>query len=551
MGNSAPATIYSSTVYSDPAVAYDPDARAKPPRADVVTAANYRDLLHRDPPGGTTDNRWRQVRQGYRGVPYVAIRAIMDLVGGASANVMRRKKNPRARVTFGPGGAVAKSTPLGHQQGRDEDSVPLDDYDHPAARLVRCPNPNESFGEFLAKVVLQNRLTGVGPVWKVGSKLAPEKPVELWALRTPLMYPLYQLSGQYPHGAWRVMPYSQPGGLGVLPAGLGATGALIPGEDVARFLDPHPEIDWDGYSPLTAGATQLDVFDAVEQSRKSAMDRGVNLDVVVVAPGAPKEAAERMQASLENRHMGADKARRAAVFAPELGLADKFSVTTLGAAAKDMDYPTGWEQGLKFVLALFGVPPIIAGLGSAGSYAEAYAARQQFYDRQEDYLNRLAVWFDRECLNPWEEFEGELTLKIKPKPIDDKELREKQYEADKDILTVNQRHALRDRPPVEGGDVPAELYNQWLAKRIMPEPEPDPTAATLGGQGQGEELPGGEGGPPRPDNPQGEGSLAPRKAMSALLDSAGGSLVRPPTQGRRRRKRVRAVVSRVLKSLED
>ena len=255
-----------------------------------------------------------------------------------------------------------------------------------------------------------------------------------------------------------------------------------------------------------------------------------------------------MQASLENRHMGADKARRAAVFAPETGM-DKFNIQTLGAAAKDMDYPTGWEQGLKFVLALFGVPPIVAGLGSAGSYAEAYAARQQFYDRQEDYLNRLAVWFDRAFLNPWEEFEGELTLKIKPKPIDDKELREKQYEADKDILTVNQRHALRDRPPVEGGDVPAELYSQWLAKRIMPEPEPDP-AAMLGGAQPGGELPDQENGPPRPDNPQGEGSLAPRKAMSAILDSAGGALVRPAQRGRKRR-RVRAVVSRVLKSLED
>jgi hypothetical protein len=61
------------------------------------------------------------------------------------------------------------------------------------------------------------------------------------------------------------------------------------------------------------------------------------------------------------------------------------------------------------------------------------------------------------------------------------------------------------------------------------------------------------GGPPRPENPQAEGSLAPRKAMSALTDSAGGALVRPPQQGRRmrRRKGVRAVVARVLKSLES
>jgi hypothetical protein len=551
------------TIYSDGV--FDPDRRARPAPADFRAARDYRNLQVADPPGAWGENRWRQAEH-FRGVPYVAIRAVMDLVGGSSFTVMRREKG-KNRTTFGPNGSVAKSAAQSQQEGRDEDYTPCEDYDEYPARLVFCPNPNESFGELLAKMVLQNRLTGVGPLWSVGSESDPARPVEIWALRTPFMYPLYQMSEQYPNGAWRVNPYRAPGWFGALPQGLGAAGAIIPGEDVKRFLDPHPLIDWDGWSPLTAGAVQLDVFDAVEASRKSAMDRGLNLDVVIVMPGATDENVRSVTGSLEARHMGAEKARRVGVLAPppDNGPGQKFAIEQLGTSPKDMDYREGWEQTLKFVLALFGVPPIVAGLGESGSYAEGYAARQQFYDRQEDYLNRIAVWFTREFLRPWERFPGEYELKVKPKPIDDKELKEKQYAADADILTVNQRHALRDRPPVEGGDVPAELYLQWLGKKVVPEPEQPQGLDPFGGQPGEQQIPGQDAGqpqpavpdsgPPRPDNPQGNGSLpdrVPKAAMSSSVGSAGGFLV-PPAAGRmrkRRRKGLRGFLKAELKALE-
>jgi hypothetical protein len=553
--NTFPATVYSSTVYSD--TAFDPAARAKPSAADFQTTALFRDSLERDIPGSWSDNRLRQVEH-FRSVPYIAIRAVMDLVGGSTFQLLRKRRKPKGKTTFGPG-VVAKSTPQTQQQGRDEDYTPFEDYDHPLSGLMRRPNPNESMGEFAARIVLQNRLTGIGPVWKIGSKSNPAKPVQLWALRTPFMYPLYQVSDQYPHGAWRVNPYRTPGWAGILPVGLGAAGAVIPGEDVARFIDPHPIIDWDGWSPLTAGAVQLDVFDAVEESRKSAMDRGLSLDTVIVAPGMSPEAVNRLREGLEARHMGAAKSRRVAVLAPELGLADKFNVQTISATPRDMDYQQGWEQALKFVLALFGVPPIIAGLGEAGSYAAGYAARQQFYDRQEDYLGRLATWMDREFCDPWESYPDEFMVRIKPRPIDDKEMSEKKHARQCQVgtITYNESRMKDDLPPVAGGDMPVSVYVAKAQAEAMPQPDP---MAAMGG-GEGEEKPGEPGageksGPPRPANRMGAGSLPPRaKAMGELAGSAGGFLV-PPTMGRLRKRKgrkrgVRAVVARVLKSLEE
>lgn len=567
--HSVTTSVYSTTVYSDGS--FDPDKRAQPPASDWRTARDFRNLLTADPPGVWADNRFRQVEH-FRSVPYIAITRVMGLVGGASCPLMRRNRKPKNKTTFGPNGTIAKATPTSQQQGRDEDYTPFEDYDHPLAKLVRSPNPNESMGEFLAKVVLQNRLTGVGPVWAVGSKSNPARPVEMWALRTPFMYPLYQQNQTYPNGAWKINPYRAPGWFGATPGGMGAGGAIIPAEDVKRFLDPHPIIDWDGWSPLTAGAVQLDVFDSVETSRKSAMDRGLNLDVLAIVPGATDKAVDSLTASLEARHGGASKSRRVAVLAPPTAMGEKFTVSNLSTNPREMDYQQTYQQTLEFVLALFGVPSAVAGFGSEVNYASWFASRQQFYDSQEDYLNRIAVWFTREFLRPWESYPGEFVLKIKPKPIGDKELSEKQFERQLkyDLLTYNQALAKDDLPPVEGGDVLVSVYIARQTQKAMPQPAAGDAKSDAAKEPGGAAPPFGkpETAPvalppsaPRPANPAAVGSLAPRKAMSSatssamssLVGSEGGALVPPSTgrMGRRKKRGLRPVLSRLLKALSE
>ena len=550
--NSVTAHVYSSTVYSD-GRGFDPDARAKPTTADFRTAAQFRDYLEMDPPGSWSENRDRQVAH-YRSVPYIAIQKVMGLVGGSSYQLMRRNRKPKGKTTFAPG-VVAKSTPQAQQQGRDEEYTPFEDYDHPLAALIRCPNPNESMGEFAAKVVLQNRLTGVGPVWAVPNSAG--KPVQLWALRTPFLYPLYQNSQQYPNGAWRVNPYRAPGWFGALPVGMGSAGAVLPAEDVKRFLDPHPVIDWDGWSPLTAGAVQLDVFDAVEVSRKAAMDRGLNLDVVAIVPGIERDGVDLLRQQVEGRHMGADKSKRFFVMSSPLG-DSKPTIQTINSTPREMDYESGWDQTLKFVLALFGVPAVVAGIGDTSStYATWYAARQQFYDCQEDYLNRLSVWFTRELLRPWESYPDEFVLRIKPRPIDDREMAEKKHARQCQVgtITLNESRAKDDLPPLPDGD---ELLPVALAKRQQAAaPQPQPGADPFGGgdeDGGAKPAPGGakpDAGPPRPDNPGARNSLPPRvKSMGTMVGSAGGFLV-PAGRVPVRKKRARRVLRGVLKSLEQ
>lgn len=452
---------------------------------------NFLQYLRSDPPGGWTDNRYVQA-QHYRGVPYIAIDCIMALVRGSSFEFLKKKKRDRNRSTFGPG--LTKALPTPQQRGQDEDYTPFADEDFVPSRLVSRPNGSETFGEFAAKLVLQNKLTGVGPVWAVPN--ADGKPVELWALKTPLLYPLWQRTQDYPNGAWRVTPYAPVGWQGATPGGLSMAGALLPGEEVKRFMSPHPFLDWDGFSSLSAGARELDVLDSIEESRKAAMDNGLQLDAMLIVPGLDADEARKLQKDMTERQGGSRNSRRFGVVAPPGGLNDKFDLKTFGQSVRDMDFPNGWDQHVKFVLALFGVPASVAGLSNDTSYSERYAARQQFHDSQENFLECLGTFFTKVICWPWCSFAGEYLVRIRPKPIDDKELAEKVHarQLQNQTITLNESRAKDDLPPLAGGDVPADLYWQMKQQELMPQQMPgmegmpgqpgaggDPLAQLLGG----------------------------------------------------------------------
>lgn len=507
-------------------LSHDWPTRATPDAQQRQQGFVFLQTMRRSPPGTGTDNRWEQVRH-YRGVVYIAIRAIMSLAGGATYECLKRKKRHRGRTTFGPRGSVAKSVALPQSHGRDEDYVPVDDLEHPIAARLERPNPNETFGELTGKIILQNRLTGLGPLWAVPN--AKGRPVELWALKTPYLYPLWQASKQYPNGVWRVMPQASAGWSGSLPHGLSMSGAMLPGEEVKRFLEPHPMIDWDGWSPLTAGAHELDVLESIQESRKSAMDQGLNLDVVAILPGMDQSELNRFTASTTEKAAGSRNHRKFIAFAPPAGTGpqDKPLLETLGQSPKDMDYSTGYGQHVKFALALFGVPDAVAFLSEAGSYSQDYSAQRAFQSRQKQFFNDIASWYTKVLCWPWESFPGEYLIHIKLPPIEDVELLEKQLQTDKGIRSVNERRAQRDLPPVEDGDWPEDIFLEVLKQRVAPPPQPmpgaegvpqegdeqgagDPLAALLGTGPQS--APGGV---PQPDNDAAEGSGVPTVGKAA------------------------------------
>jgi hypothetical protein len=84
----------------------------------------------------------------------------------------------------------------------------------------------------------------------------------------------------------------------MLPGPVASGGAIIPAEQVTQLKFKHPLYRYDGYSPLTAGAEQMDILEMIDRSRWSAFQRGVNTNLVLEVD--PVKGATVKQEDLNN-----------------------------------------------------------------------------------------------------------------------------------------------------------------------------------------------------------------------------------------------------------
>lgn len=453
------------TLYSDNSFAHAADNALRTQRQ---AGFHLLDQFRANPPGVWLDNKYEE-SQHHRGVPFVAINAIMDVLHCASVTVGRRKRS-KNKSTLPAGDKLTKSIAT-QQQGSsaNEDYEPVSD--HPICRLIQQPNPNDTFGQILSYLALQNRLTGVGPLWTVPNE--DGKPVELYALPTALTTPQWQKTPEFPHGAWRVQPFYASGGLGYLPGPFSGTGVIVPNDEIKRFMEPHPLFRWDGKSPLSAGAFQLDVLEEIDQARWAAFDHGVTMDAVLQVDGFDEPQIARLEAKMEAKHQGARNHRRFLILSGQLGT-EKTRLNSFSQSPKEMDFNASWEQMVGFVLAIFGVPKSVAGLSMASSYSELYAALRQFYQRQKAFAFRLAEFLTKAIAWPYCKFPGEYRVQVELPTLDDPDLQEKQLGLDcqYDTVLYNEVRKLRNRPPVPGGDVPVSIYVAMKTQEFAPEPQP-------------------------------------------------------------------------------
>lgn len=404
--------------------------------------------LRRDPPGQATDNRLVQSFKD-TGIPYLAITAIANALAGSTVRVKLRNDSPDIQP-------VTKSTSQANSQQRDHELVDAP-RDHPLCKLFTKLNPNDTFEDVMTDIVLQYCLTGTAPIWLVPSKLGP--PCELYVLKTGLML-AGPASPEYPGGTWRYQQYYPAGPYGTMPSPASGMGILIDARQVKRFRLRHPLWSWDGYSPLTAGGVQLDVLNAIDESRKSAMDHGFNPDAIATIAGADKAGLDRAKAEFENKHGGARNARKIA-FTNGSGI----DIKPLSTNPKEMDYGSGWDQMVKYALALFGVPPGTAGIAEATSYAQLYASLRQFYSlKMQPLAKALGSFFTKHLA---ETVDPDAVIQIDVPDIDDKEFEQKKWDsaAQNGFVSANEyRGAVLSLNPQEGGDTIPAIEQQKQAE---------------------------------------------------------------------------------------
>ncbi len=426
------------------------------------------DQLRRDVAGQWTDNRLEQSAH-YRGVIYVAIRAIMDAIYSTTIQLNRKHRKFHATSLR----RLEKALPTPAANTEDEQFRPFDDPGHSLVKLMDRPNRTETFNELLAQLVLQYHLTGSGLMWANPNDY--DVPAELYVIPTALAY-AQPATPDFPEGWWRVTSYYPSGGYGILPSPLMGGGAPVDARDIFVFKNPHPLWRWDAMSPLTAVSTQLDVLEAIDLSRWSAMESGLTPDMVIMAPGVNQKQLDVWLEKLKQTNIGKRNHRKVMAVGGDQGDA-KFDVKFPSQSAKDMDFTGGWDQMVAFALAAFGVPKSVAGLATTGSYAELYAALKQFHTLTlRPLVARMGEWLTRHLAHIWgEDFAIQLDLPT----IDDQQLQETQLATDlaHDGLTYNEYRAIRGRKPVPGGEVLCSVYvqqQQAKAQAAMQAQQPQP-----------------------------------------------------------------------------
>lgn len=488
----------------------------------VQQGAMVLETLRRDPPGQLRGDRYLQ-SQKYTGPIYLAINAVLSAMAGIIPQVQRRVKHTN-KTTFLPNTTVRKAINP-NSFGRDHEYVPAES-DFPACQLLEHPNERgDTFKDVFKYQIMQDRLTGLAYLWCVPNH--KHQPVEIYALPTALTTPNLTMSAQYPNGAYTLLPYYISGTMGYLPGGMAGAGAVIPAEEMRRRKRPHPYLLWDGYSPLSAGAMELDVLQAIDACWWAMMDEGVILDTVFMMPGQDGTQLARFEAQVKQRHGGARNARRFFALGGGESTA-KYDVKQLSPNVRDMDFPNGRATMLEFCLALFGVPmDIVLANSETGSFSKLYASIQKFrlLTLQPD-ANDWADLYSRWLCDPWTKKPGEYRIKLELPALNDPELDQQQQKIDINIVSVNDRRAKQDLPPVLHGEYPEPIYLAKLQAEAVPQPMP----AEIPARGVDErDDNAAKAAPDRPENKAGAGSLGPRPmlkaAMSSIDQANGGALI--------------------------
>jgi len=237
------------------------------------------------------------------------------------------------------------------------------DDNHPAARLLRQPNPEQSGAEWLEGLYGALQTSGNAYVEAVGEA----EPEELWSLRPDRVQVVPGRAG------WPDAYEYSVGGRSVR-IGRAADGWM----PVMQLKLWNPTDDHYGFSPLEAAASAIDVHNASGAWNKALLDNAARPSGALVFKGADGERLTETQfamlkAELGEAHAGAVNAGRPMVL--EGGLDWK----PMSMSPADMDFIAGKHAAAREIALAFGVPPQLLGIPGDATYANYREANAAFW----------------------------------------------------------------------------------------------------------------------------------------------------------------------------
>lgn len=322
-----------------------------------------------------TDSRWDQVR-AFRHWTYIAIDRIAKRVCQQIPNVATLVRDPE----FGGSKQFSHKTLDWYRFRRHKALTPTSQAEllepvgseHPLVRLLNDPNSPDTSFDLWYETVLFLELTGVAYWYVPRNKL--NFPAAIWVIPSHWVWPV--------GGKDQVIDKFQ-----IRPTESNLYTKDLNPDEVVVFRFKSPLSKTDGFSPQTAGAQWLDQDLAINRTRTNTFRNGafptaaLEFNENILDPAA--EDLDRIERKFLSRYAGEVNAGKPILLPPGI----KFH--SLSVTPRDMDYAVTADQMRDYILSLFAVPAVIAGVVKDVNHGVTDAAHAIFCAGAINPLYRL------------------------------------------------------------------------------------------------------------------------------------------------------------------
>ena len=397
--------------------------------------------------GGTDMSTDDELVRHFRLWNYVAISRICYKIAESYPNVSRTIETREAtqRLTVSQRQHIRKR--YGFVMQSHEDLEPVDDG-HPLVRMLHSVNPEDWWGTFIYETVMFWQLTGEFYWWIIPNQTG--LPAEMWVLPTQWVETKYNKDGEI-------------AGYEVTPDGDARRKNLIPPEQIITGKHKSPISKNKAHSPTAAGSEWIDNAESVESARWNTFQNGplpsvsIELDPEQYAKPDP-DVLRAVKDRFVARYGGTARAGEPMIAPPGM------KVTPFSMKPSEMDFPDTIDQVRDQVLALHGVPKVIAGITTDVNRATIYGANLIFCESTINPLLSLLAGIMTEKLAP--RFgEGLRIWFDDARPADaEAEREETRLDWAMGAITPNERRMERGRDPID--DKSADSV--YLPMSVMP-----------------------------------------------------------------------------------
>lgn len=313
-----------------------------------------------------------------------------------------------------------------------EDLEPVEDH-HPLAELLHSVNPQDWWGSFIFETVMFWQLTGEFYWWLVpnGAGL----PSEMWVIPSQWVQPSWNDDGELE-------------GYEITPDGDVRRQSLIPPEQIIVGRHKSPIHKDQAHSPTAAGAEWIDNSESIEKARWQTFRNGplpsvaVELDPEYYAKPDP-EVLRAVKDRFVARYGGTARAGEPMITPPGM------KVSPFSMSPAEMDFPATVDQVRDQVLALHGVPKVIAGVTTDVNRAAIFGANLIFCESTINPLLSMLAGIMSEKLAPL--FGSGLRVWFDDCRPDDAESEREETRLDwlMGAITPNERRADRGRDALD------------------------------------------------------------------------------------------------------